>query len=116
VRKHSYDQSCYDLAESFLCDCEGGELVNDSDRSALAQAIQEVIEDFVGDFEREFRRTLEPCTSRAIACGCICRMQTVNTATIDPPEPIISRNCPLHGNAPDPDYALEAKRDEAAES
>jgi hypothetical protein len=39
----------------------------------------------------------EPCTAEATAAGCSCRMSSVNSATIDPPEPVVSINCPLHG-------------------
>jgi hypothetical protein len=35
-------------------------------------------------------------------------METVHSAMIDPPEPVVDRNCPLHGSAPDPDDARDA--------
>jgi hypothetical protein len=52
----------------------------------------------------------EPCTAKANAGGCTCRMSPVNSASIDPPEPIIDGWCPLHGGR-DPD----AERDEQLE-
>ena len=45
----------------------------------------------------------DPCTQGAREEGCTCRMESVNSASIDPPEPIIDKYCPLHGYAPDPD-------------
>lgn len=39
----------------------------------------------------------EPCTSAARAQGCSCRMESVNSASIDPPEPIVDIGCPVHG-------------------
>ena len=44
---------------------------------------------------------LDPCTASAIRAGCSCRMESVNSASIDPPEPIIRRDCPLHGEQVD---------------
>lgn len=52
----------------------------------------------------------EPCTAAANRQGCTCRMSSVNTATIDPPEPILDKWCPLHGK--DPDRELERLRDD----
>lgn len=43
---------------------------------------------------------------------CTCRMSSVNSATIDPPEPILDRECPVHGSPRDPDAEYEAKRDD----
>jgi hypothetical protein len=44
--------------------------------------------------------------------ACTCRMSSVNSASIDPPEPILDRWCPLHGK--DPDAEREKRRDDAA--
>ena len=52
----------------------------------------------------------EPCTYAARRDGCTCRMETVNSASIDPPEPIIDPWCPLHGGK-DPDTELQKQRD-----
>jgi hypothetical protein len=41
---------------------------------------------------------LEPCSSVARAAGCTCTMADYN-----PPEPVRSRHCPLHGSEPDED-------------
>lgn len=54
--------------------------------------------------------TPEPCTAAAWIAGCSCRMETVNSASIDPPEPIVDPWCPLHGWR-DPDH----ERDQAQE-
>jgi hypothetical protein len=40
-------------------------------------------------------------------------MSSINSASIDPPEPIINKWCPVHGR--NPDEAYEAARDEAGE-
>jgi hypothetical protein len=53
----------------------------------------------------------DPCTEEAREQGCTCRMETVNSASIDLPEPVTNRSCPLHGCEPDPDDA----RDQAME-
>jgi hypothetical protein len=43
---------------------------------------------------------------------CSCTMPYVDSATVDPPEPILDRYCPIHGDGgPDPDAALEAQRE-----
>lgn len=52
----------------------------------------------------------EPCTAAAQRAGCSCRMSSVNSATIDPPEPIIDAWCSLHGWR-DPDRERDEKRD-----
>ncbi len=48
-------------------------------------------------------------------CTCSYRMSPVNSATIDPPEPILHRDpwCPIHGKDPDEEY--ERQRDDARE-
>lgn len=58
-----------------------------------------------------------PCTQEARDEGCICRMSSVNSASIDPPYGVIDLNCPLHGNeaARDPDTAYEKRRDDAVD-
>lgn len=52
----------------------------------------------------------EPCTDEARDAGCTCRLSTVNSATIDPPEPVLDEWCPVHGR--DPDWELQKRRDE----
>ncbi len=54
----------------------------------------------------------EPCTSAARRAGCTCSMESVNSASIDPPEPIIERGCPLHGDHRDPSDLYKAQRDD----
>jgi len=44
--------------------------------------------------------------------SCTCRMSPVNSASIDPPEPILDPWCPIHGK--DPDVEREKQRDNAA--
>lgn len=60
----------------------------------------------------------------AVCCGgdedsfdedCICRMESVHTASIDPPEMIVNRECPVHGHPRDPDAEYERRRDDAAD-
>ena len=53
----------------------------------------------------------EPCTAEARMEGCTCSMESVNSASIDPPEPIINKWCPLHGGL-DPDAEYERRRDD----
>lgn len=57
----------------------------------------------------------DPCTDEARENGCICRLSYVWSNDIDPPEPVIARDCPLHGYAPDPDEWLQQKRDDQIE-
>jgi len=40
---------------------------------------------------------------------CICGWTTVHATDIDPPEPKLNKNCPVHGR--DPDEAYEEYRD-----
>ena len=47
---------------------------------------------------------------------CTCRLETVNSASIDPPDWIVNRWCPIHGSGEDPDHAWEAKRDDRRSS
>jgi hypothetical protein len=57
----------------------------------------------------------EPCTSAAVSAGCTCRMSSVHSASIDPPEPIVDGWCPLHGGRdPDREYEemMEREREE----
>jgi len=50
------------------------------------------------------------------ASACTCRMPYVSSAALEPPEPILDRYCPVHGDGgPDPDHALEARRDQIRE-
>lgn len=54
----------------------------------------------------------EPCTEDAREAGCSCRMETSHAHSIDPPEPIIDRHCPLHGAGErDPDDAREEREE-----
>lgn len=41
---------------------------------------------------------------------CTCRLESVNSASIDPPEPILDPWCPAHGKDPDTEY--ERQRDD----
>lgn len=41
---------------------------------------------------------LQPCSEASVLAGCTCRMKTVDSASIQPPEPVIARDCPLHGH------------------
>jgi hypothetical protein len=43
--------------------------------------------------------------------SCTCRMNSVNSASLDPPEPILDPWCPIHGKDPDVEY--EKRRDDA---
>jgi hypothetical protein len=43
---------------------------------------------------------------------CTCRLETVSSASIDPPEMILDPWCPVHGTR-DPDFELEQQRDDA---
>lgn len=56
----------------------------------------------------------DPCTAPARAQGCTCTMESVHSASIDPPEPIVSRSCPVHGDARDPSDVYKAARDDEA--
>lgn len=59
----------------------------------------------------------EPCTAEARGIGCTCRMSSVNSATIDPPEPVLDIGCPVHGKyrpgGIDPDDEADARREDA---
>ena len=54
----------------------------------------------------------DPCTQAARNEGCICTMPFVHSAQIDPPEPRVHKDCPLHGWAPDPDDARQQRIDD----
>jgi hypothetical protein len=54
----------------------------------------------------------DACTQEARDSGCTCTMSSVSSADIDPPEPQRNRTCPLHGWEPDPDAALQQRRDD----
>ncbi len=45
-----------------------------------------------------------PCSDLAERLGCTCHRRFAHSTSIDPPEPRVSRDCPLHGR--DPDAAL----------
>lgn len=53
----------------------------------------------------------EPCTAEAREEGCTCGMESVNSASIDPPEPIINPWCPVHGGR-DPDAERDRQIDD----
>lgn len=53
----------------------------------------------------------DPCTAEARTEGCTCRMESVHSASIDPPEPIVDDWCPLHGGR-DPDAERDRRRDD----
>lgn len=103
----AYDTKCFDLAEAFLEDHP--DLNTQANRDTLAQLIQTTIEDEIAYMERRADEASEPCTEGARRAGCTCTMESVHSASIDPPEPVTDRNCPLHGNlaARDPDYARD---------
>ena len=45
---------------------------------------------------------------------CLCRLTPVNVTTTDPPEWIVNRYCPIHGDGgPDPDELRDRKMDDA---
>lgn len=47
---------------------------------------------------------------------CSCTMPYVPSNALYPPEPILDRYCPIHGDGgPDPDRALEERRDQIRE-
>ena len=45
--------------------------------------------------------TPEPCTQDALDQGCSCSIPFAGPTDIDPPEPRIDRDCPLHGTPDD---------------
>lgn len=61
----------------------------------------------------------EPCTEEAERLGCTCTMRLSQIirgeyAPVDPPEPKIARDCPLHGSERDPDDARDEQNDDLA--
>jgi len=38
-----------------------------------------------------------PCSEASLRRGCTCMSRFPDSASLEPPEPIIDRNCPLHG-------------------
>jgi hypothetical protein len=62
------------------------------------------------DHEEQKERP-EPCTQEARTEGCTCRMESVSSASIDPPEPIVDGWCPVHGGR-DPDAERDRQRDD----
>ncbi len=54
--------------------------------------------------ELEGEEIPEPCSELAERLGCTCHCRFAHSTSIEPPEPRISRDCPLHGA--DPDVAL----------
>lgn len=69
-----------------------------------------LIEDYDNEDEAEARES--PCSAIARRHGCTCRMESVNSASIDPPEPIIDQWCPVHGGR-DPDVEYEQQPEDA---
>jgi hypothetical protein len=53
----------------------------------------------------------DPCTAEAREQDCTCTMESVNSASIDPPEPVTDPFCPLHGYR-DADRERDAQRDD----
>ncbi len=53
----------------------------------------------IADLKEQLEGTLE----------CTCRLESVNSASIDPPEMIVNEWCPTHGR--DPDEELQKQRD-----
>ena len=50
------------------------------------------------------------------ASECTCRTPYVSSAALEPPEPILDRYCPVHGDGgPDPDAAWDARLDQIRE-
>jgi len=48
---------------------------------------------------------------------CSCTWPYVPSNALYPPEPVLNRYCPIHGDGgPDPDAALEAQRDRARDN
>ncbi len=54
----------------------------------------------------------EPEDAPLFCLGCNCRMESVSSASLDPPEPIINPWCPHHGGR-DPDYERDRRLEEA---
>lgn len=58
----------------------------------------------------------EPCTDAAMLAGCTCRLSAVHSASIDPPEPVLDINCPVHGKyrpgGIDPDDEADRRRED----
>jgi hypothetical protein len=105
TRKKDFDPMCAELAEHMLSDIVGA---RDEDRTELAEQIQDVCESFCSVLQLDIAKNFDPCSDEAREAGCTCRMEAVHSAMIDPPEPIVDRNCPLHGSAPNPDDARDA--------
>lgn len=63
------------------------------------QALREKVDGWIVQAEGE---DAEPCTEAARKAGCTCTVPFAHSASIDPPEPRIDRDCPLHGRR-DPD-------------
>lgn len=49
----------------------------------------------------------EPCTLSAYDHGCTCSMPCSGPTDIDPPEPRVDRDCPLHGTPDNREYEYE---------
>lgn len=108
MAKIGVDPDCVELARKFLAAETPKEPVSEAEAMSLAEDIQRAIEDWFMAHEPY----AEPCTGAAYRRGCTCRMSSVNTATIDPPEPVIDRHCPLHGSRRDPDDARQQRLDD----
>ena len=55
----------------------------------------------------------DPCTQEARDEGCTCHLPYGSRYDIDPPEPVVRKDCPLHGWEPDPDYLRDRAIDDA---
>lgn len=84
--------------------------------STAIQSAAAAVEAMRKTSDMEAAKRSDPCTEEAREHGCTCSMESVNSASIDPPEPITDKDCPLHGWAPDPDAAYDAARDDAMEA
>lgn len=73
------------------------------------EALRKQSEDDAAAFEAA--KHSDPCTEEAREHGCTCSMESSHSASIDPPEPIVDRECPLHGDGFDPDAARDARID-----
>ena len=57
-------------------------------------ALREKVDGWIVQAEGE---DAEPCTEAARKAGCTCTVPLAHSASIDPPEPRIDRDCSLHG-------------------
>ena len=79
--------------------------------SMAEDAIHALREKVDGWIVRAEGEDAEPCTEAARKAGCTCTIPAAHSASIDPPEPRIDRECPLHGRS-DPDAERQRRMDE----